>query len=60
MKKALLLTLLLFTGCAPFSGISGASIVSVSSARAVESVSLTPEGEAMLLMKLDQRYEKQE
>lgn len=57
MKKlALLSTLTLFTGCAPFAGASAVSGISASACKAVEAESLSERGEYFLILQLDERY----
>lgn len=58
---ALIATLSIFTGCAPFAGFAFTSGISTASYKSVEADALSDKGEAFLLMKLDQRYKaKQE
>lgn len=58
MKKlALLSTLVMMTGCAPFSGFAVTSGVSGAAGHAHTAMLLTPEGEAVLMMKIDKHLE---
>ena len=59
MKKLPIFSLfVLFTGCAPFSGFAVTSGVSAASGHAHTAMKLTPEGEELLMMKIDKHIEE--
>lgn len=60
MKKlTLLAALVMMTGCAPFSGFAVTSGVSAASGHAHTATFLTPEGEAVLMLKIDKHLQEQ-
>lgn len=57
---ALIATLSIFTGCAPFAGFAFTSGISTASYKSVEADALSDKGESFLMLKLDQRYAPKE
>jgi len=57
---ALLATLSLLSGCAPFSGFAVTSGISTASYKSMEADNLSDNGKTFLIMQLDQRYQAKE